>query len=226
MNVSKALVAIAAAAALALAVGCGGESAATSTTSGTTQQGTATLAPQEKPGDGPSPEKRATTAEPPPSGSERGRASPTDPAPLPNEGTKVVAPAVPIAKGGDNSLQTFGLEAASGDRVEAAAVAKAYLDALAAGRWSLTCSMLAADARARFQALEKACPAGMRLLIASVPKAALRAGAEIDVISMRVQGSHAFLIYRNGEGTPSAIEMSHEDGSWKVAAISGTPLQL
>ena len=43
---------------------------------------------------------------------------------------------------------------------------------------------------------------------------------------MRVYGAQAFLIYRDGEGTPSAIPMNEEDGAWKVAAIAGSALVL
>ena len=63
--------------------------------------------------------------------------APTGSGSLPNEGTRRVAPGVPTAKGGDNSIQEFGVEGPADDRVQAAVVFQAYLNARLAGDWSL-----------------------------------------------------------------------------------------
>ena len=59
-----------------------------------------------------------------------------------------------------------------------------------------------------------------------MPKEALRTAADIRVLSMRVEGGQAFLIYRDGEGLPSSVPMNEEGGAWKVAAIAGSALFL
>ncbi len=46
------------------------------------------------------------------------------------------------------------------------------------------------------------------------------------MLSLRVKGPQAFLIYRDGQGTPTALPMAHQGGAWKVGAIAGSPLLL
>jgi hypothetical protein len=160
--------------------------------------------------------------------------APTTSASLPNEGTRRVAPGVPTAKGGDNSIQEFGVEAPSAERVQASRVLQAYLDARLAGNYALACSYLSGPmkaqlgqfgAGARGQAPPD-CTQAMRAFTEGVPKAALRNAAEIRVLSMRVEDEQAFLLYKDGEDLPSAVPMNEEGGAWKVAAIAGSALFL
>jgi hypothetical protein len=154
---------------------------------------------------------------------------PTDPGSLPNEGGKAVAPGVPLAKGGDNSIQTFGVAAPRRDRLEVAAAAQAYLDARVLGNWDEACSDLAAPTRVQLGKLVDSgtCADAMAALSAGVPKTKLQIAADIEVLSMRVRGNRGFLIYRNGEGTPSAIAIHRErGGEWRVGVIDGSALVL
>lgn len=152
----------------------------------------------------------------------------------PSEGAKAVGPGVPAAKGGDNSIQTFGAESESTDRVQAGASAKAYLDARLAGRWAAACSALTAPVREQIEAFAeqphaspaKRCVVGMRGLTEPVSKAVLRIAAKIRVLSFRVQGNRAFLLYKDGEGTASELPMLRQNGQWKVAAVAGSALVL
>lgn len=162
--------------------------------------------------------------------------APTPSGSLPNEGTERVAPDVPTAKGGDNSIQEFGTESQASDRVEAAGILQTYLSARAAGEWATACSYLSASMKKGLeqfggQAQGKdseplACGQIMQALTQGAPKKALRNAAEIRVLSMRTEDGQAFLIYKNGEGKPSAIPMADEDGDWKVAALDGSPLLI
>lgn len=159
--------------------------------------------------------------------------APTPHRSLSNEGTKKVAPGVPTAKGGDNSIQQFGIEASSSERIEAAQVAKDYLDARAAGEWVRGCARVAAGLNAEFKAFGlrqtpklTSCAEVLRALTMGVPASALRIAAAIHVLSMRIEGSSAFLLYRNGENTPFSIPMAHEGSEWKVAALDGSPFVL
>ena len=185
-------------------------------------------------------QKRQAASEGEPSSVPTGPA-PTPPGSLPNEGTERVAPDVPTAKGGDNSIQEFGVEGPSGERVQAARTLQAYLRARFAGEWAQACSYLSpgvkkgleqlgGQAQADGQRDEDARPLGcaqlMRALTEGVPERALRDAAQVRVLSMRVEDEQAFLLYRNGEGKPSAIPMADEDGQWKVAALDGSPLLL
>jgi len=175
--------------------------------------------------------EREEAAEVPPFREPSG-AAPTSSGSLPNEGTRRVAPGVPTARGGDNSIQTYGVEAPAAERVRAARVFQAYLNARAEGEYALACSYLSGPTKrelAGFGAGEgnpPDCAQTMRALTQGVPKAALRAAADIRVLSMRAEGSQAFLLYRDGENLPSAVPMNEEGGSWKVSAIAGSALFL
>lgn len=161
--------------------------------------------------------------------------APTPHGPLPNEGTKKVAPGVPTAKGGDNSIQEFGVEASSSERIEATRVIKDYLDARAAGDWTRACARISFGLREEFLRFGEAstqrgqppsCEDALQDLTVEVPERALRIAADIRVLSMRAKGSSALLIYRNGENTPFSFPVAREGGEWKVAALDGSPLVL
>jgi hypothetical protein len=161
-------------------------------------------------------------------------AAPTAKSALPNQGTKAVAPGVPTSRG-DNSIQTFGVESDSGERVQATATAAAYLRALGGGRWARACADLSASTRQQLGPLAEnvrgssskvGCPGALRAFAARSPTAVLRGSAELRVLSLRVQGDRAFLIYEDGNGRASELPMSRSGGGWKVAAISGAALVL
>jgi hypothetical protein len=158
-------------------------------------------------------------------------AAPTSSASLSNEGTKAVAPGIPISRGGDNSVQEYGVEATSAERVQAASFAKAYLDARAARRWAEACAYLASSTRIKLVAFAgkligsaEGCASAMQALSAGVPDAARRGAAQIRVFSLRVKGERALLIYQDGDGTMSVLPMVGDGGEWMVAALTGAPL--
>ena len=163
-----------------------------------------------------------------------GGPAPTSSASLPNEGEESATPGVPLAKGGDNSIQTFGAEAPAEERVQATRVFQAYLDARAAGEYALACSYMSAPIKEQLiafggQARGQAppdCTQVMRAFTEGVPEQALRSAADINVLSMRVEGNQAFLLYRDGENLPFAVPMNEEGGNWKVAAPAGSALFL
>ena len=163
-------------------------------------------------------------------------AAPTASGSLPNEGTRRVAPGVPTARGGDNSIQEFGVEAPSDDRVQASRVFQAYLNARLDGDYALACSYLSESMKRQLASFggqahraggrAPDCAQVMRAFTQGVPKEALRNAAQINVLSMRVEDEQAFLLYRDGEDLPSSIPMNEEGGAWKVAAIAGSALFL
>ena len=169
------------------------------------------------------------TAAPEPSGP-----APTPSGSLPNEGTNRVAPGVPTTKGSDNSVQEFGVEARSEERVRAAQVLQAYLAFRAARDWARACSYLSASVKAGLKRIRgkaqgegskpSGCAETMRTLLAGAPRSAPRSAADIRVLSLRVRGTQALLLYRDGKGTPSVIPMAREGGEWKVAAALGGAL--
>jgi hypothetical protein len=136
---------------------------------------------------------------------------------------------VPTAKGGDNSIQTYGTEADSAERVAASAVLGAYLKAQAEGRWDEACSYLNAKAIEGFGELAKrpgGCEAAMSSLLDEAPEAELSQAAEIEVISMRSEGTQAFLVYRDGEGKAFDMPMTREGEDWLIGSLIGIELVL
>jgi hypothetical protein len=152
---------------------------------------------------------------------------------LPNEGTKRPAPGVPLAKGGDNSIQTYGAEASGAQRAHARAVVEAYLDARAAGSWAQACAYLVPRMRASMQAAARSsqgkvsgCGGVMEAIAANTPQADLQSAAQIEPLSLRVKGPQGFLIFRDGEGTPANMPLNLLGGRWKVTSLIPIPLAL
>jgi hypothetical protein len=141
-------------------------------------------------------------------------------------GSKVAGPGVPTSREGDNSIQTWGLEASDAKREEATAAVQAYLDARAARDWSDVCSHLAGKPRAEQgrYAGGAGCAKAMASFAADASSAVLRQEAEVDVLSFRVGGGYAFLIYRRRDGV-YATALSRESGSWKIVSVTPTPVE-
>lgn len=208
-----ALLALATALALALA-GCGGGEGETSTTTSsasTSVQGATTAPPREA--------KRRHD-------SSAGKTSPQQSAPSelppPQPGSKVAAPGVLTSKEGDNSIQTYGLEASSAERAAATAAVQAYLNARAARDWAKVCSHLAAKPRAEQERFGggASCAEAMASFAAKASTATL---AEEAVLSFRVGGKYAFLIYRRPDGV-WATALAREASAWKIVTVTPNPL--
>lgn len=134
-------------------------------------------------------------------------------------------------KGADNSIQESGTEASSAEFDEAAAALHAYLDARAAGAWSVACDNLARGVVGQLAALggeggdAHSCAEILAGLTAGVSPGALREATVADVGSLRVDGDSGFLLYRGAHGTTWFVPMAREDGSWKVAALAASAVQ-
>jgi hypothetical protein len=216
--------------------GCGG-SDEDSTSTAVSEGSSPKSATAQKPGKPGSKEKQGDSAET----AETAGSAPTSSASLPNEGTKEVAPGVPTVKGGDNSIQEYGTEGPSEERVQAAAVLQEYLDARAARNATKACSYIADQAKRELaQLAERAVqPQGKKKeekvevptctdligkIVTATPKKDLRREADINVRSMRIEDGRAFLVYEDGEGAVAQIAMVDEDGEWRVAVLAGAAL--
>ena len=157
------------------------------------------------------------------------REEPVDTSSLPEpvEGSKRAAPGVPVSRGGDNSIQTWGLEASAAEREQVTATLQAFYDARADGEWATACSYLAARIKAEFAGFVKGksgnagCAEAMRGLAQGVPERAFDREARIDyVLSLRIGEGNAFLIYtRPGEAQVYANAFADEGGTWKVVSV-------
>ncbi len=212
----------------AAVAGCGGGG---SSTSSTTTASTATATTQKKA------EKQQKQKSSKQGGSRQEQLSgsaPTDPGPLPNQGTKAVAPGVPTVKHGDNSIQTYGTETSATQRIAATRLVKSFLDNEAAGSWDTACGELRSLIRNKLTQLVKrapasvghGCAAGMRVLLSKTRPSVFRSAARIHVLSFRSKGPQAFLIYRDGAGKAYNLPLRREGGQWKIGALIGVALVL
>lgn len=138
-----------------------------------------------------------------------------------------------VVKGGDNSIQEFGEEADSSEFAEAAAAVHNFLDARAEGNWAAACEYMSSGMVESFEQLasqakgvdETDCASVLEALTNPAAQPAMKAEAEqADIGSLRMDGERAFVIYSGIEGTIYAMSMANEDGDWKVASLTGTPL--
>ena len=138
-----------------------------------------------------------------------------------------------VVKGGDNSVQEFGEEAAAPELNAAAVALHNFLDARAEGNWAAACDYMSKGAVESFEKLaaqakqieDKSCAGVLEKLTNPAAKQGMKAEAEkANVGSLRVEGERSFVIYTGIDGTVLAMPMANEGGDWKVASLAGTPL--
>jgi len=224
--------------------GCGGGSAtdSASTTSSATTEATATPQPSQQSTtpsrEAKSKQDKGADEKPKSEGSEQSRGEkkgaeqvrvpPVSSAPV--AGSKVPAPGVKTVKGGDNSVQEYGVEADESARTEAAIALQAYLNARAEEDWGSACSFLAKRPTEQLERVQRSaakqgtdlngCAGTMALL--KEGQTQLREQATItEVLSFRgegeVSGDPSYLIF---VGPPAktlySMPMYLEGDGWKV----------
>jgi hypothetical protein len=132
---------------------------------------------------------------------------------------------VPTSKQGDNSIQTWGLEAGSEERGQAAAIVQAYLRARAERDWEEACSYLAEKPRREQEKFAggASCAEAMETFASRASDATLAREADTTVLSFRVGGGYAFLIYRRPDGI-YAMPLVPEDGTWRLFLVTANPV--
>jgi hypothetical protein len=149
----------------------------------------------------------------------------------PTEGSEAPAPGVKTVKGGDNSVQTYGVEASDDARTEAAIALQAFLNARLKEDWEGVCEAFAQPARAQIDIFikqlegkgkELGCAGAMAVLDKGAAQSQLRQEAQItEVLSFRgdghVPGDPSYLIFIGPpESTLYSMPMYLEEGAWKV----------
>jgi hypothetical protein len=147
----------------------------------------------------------------------------------PSAGEKAPAPGVPVTPQGDNSIQTFGTEAAETERQQAEADLREYLEARARGDWAAACEAASAQLTEELAKLierakakpgaekPKGCPETLEALYGKATKQTLSQAAQIEeILSFRTrEDGYAYLIYKSPEGV-KFIAMADDEGTWKV----------
>lgn len=134
-------------------------------------------------------------------------------------------------KGGDNSIQDFGEESGEDELEEAAGVLHGFLVARARSEWDAACAKLSHTVQGQLAIIAKqakqgatGCATTLAAITPSLSSKVVRETTAVDAGSLRVEGDRGFLLYRDEEGTVYAINMTREDGGWKVGALAGVPL--
>ena len=144
----------------------------------------------------------------------------------PEPGTKAVANGVPVQDGGDNSVQMFGVEGAVDERAQALSTLRAYLRAGAVADWSKACTETSEEFKEQLATLVRigkgkkklhGCTTTLRLLLGRSPRSMMRRAAEVrELLSFRVEGDYAYVIFKSADGKVRFIAMADDNGEWKV----------
>lgn len=129
--------------------------------------------------------------------------------------------------GGDNSIQNYGEEVASGELAEAEEAIVAYLEARAKANWEKSCEYLAKMAKEPLEKLGessptlkgKKCGAIIAALSAQVPKAALANPVVEGIAAVRFKGDRGFALFHGPKGVKFFMPLVKEDGHWKVGSL-------
>jgi hypothetical protein len=158
----------------------------------------------------------------------------------PKAGSRHPAPGVKTVKGGDNSVQEYGVEADESERTEAAIALQGYLNARAQEDWSTACSLLAKKPMEQLERLQSAAAKqGKELNGCAATMALLREGeaqsleqAQItEVLSFRgegdISGNPSYLIFTGPPGqTLFSMPMYLQGGAWKVGLARPSELPV
>jgi hypothetical protein len=150
----------------------------------------------------------------------------------PVAGSKHPAPGVKTVKGGDNSVQEYGVEAGESERTEASIALATYLNARAEGNWSAVCSLLAKRPTEQLEKLSgnKAdCAEVMKETAKGTPS--MPGSTITEVLSFRgegeISGNPSYLIFTGPPGaTLFSMPMYLQGGTWKVGLAQPSELPV
>lgn len=127
------------------------------------------------------------------------------------------------------NVASFGHQASPSDRASVVAAFHAYLSAIGAGDWTAACDELSTPVKQQLQALlaraggsAGRCAPALGVVLGRVPSSARRMLAQANVIAVRTDGDHAFVLYRSASLSHASISMLREAGRWTAGVLSAT----
>jgi len=134
-------------------------------------------------------------------------------------------------KGGDNSIQEFGEESES-ELQEVAEIVHRFYVSRSEEKWDVACSYLAkpnveqlvqlVSQSPQFKGAD--CSEALQAFTQPLPPALEREVTTVDAGSFRREDEQGFLIYYGPDRAVYSMPMREEDGTWKVAALSGSAI--
>jgi hypothetical protein len=158
----------------------------------------------------------------------------------PTAGSRHPAPGVKTVKGGDNSVQEYGVEAGESQRTEAAIALQGYLNARAEEDWGAACSLLAKKPMEQLERVQSAAAkqgkdlggcAGTMALLKEGEAQSLEQAQITEVLSFRgggdISGDPSYLIFTGPPGaTLFSMPMYLQGGAWKVGLARAAELPV
>jgi hypothetical protein len=147
-------------------------------------------------------------------------------------GSRRPAPGVKTVKGGDNSVQEYGVEAGASERREASVALATYLNARAEGNWGGACSLLARRPTEQLERLAGHKAGCAEVLGATAKETSSQPGSAItEVLSFRgegdISGDPSYLIFTGPPGTTLfSMPMYLQGGAWKVGLAQPSELPV
>jgi hypothetical protein len=150
----------------------------------------------------------------------------------PKAGSRHPAPGVKTVKGGDNSVQEYGVEADESSRREASIALATYLNARVKGNWAGACALLAQRPTEQLEKLSGNKADCAEVLAATGKETPSMPGSSIsEVLSFRgvgdISGDPSYLIFTGPPGqTLFSMPMYSEGGAWKVGLAQPSELPV
>jgi hypothetical protein len=150
----------------------------------------------------------------------------------PKAGSKAPAPGVKTVKGGDNSVQEYGVEAGEPARREASIALATYLNARAEEDWATACSLLAQKPTEQLEKLAGHKADCAEVLAQTGKEAPSMPGSVItEVLSFRgegdIPGDPSYLIFKGPPGqTLFSMPMYLQGGAWKAGLAQPSELPV
>ena len=133
-------------------------------------------------------------------------------------------------RGGEESIEEFGSEAETTDRMEILTAFRGYLRAIAAMDHATACSYLTKTVKRSLEQLaadgsrHMGCAATLAPLLSSAAPAIAREQANGRVTRIRVDSDRAFVLFHAPGARLYQQPMIREDGEWKVTLITPSVL--
>jgi len=133
--------------------------------------------------------------------------------------------------GGDNSIQTFGGEAAAAEREAVTATLRAYLEAREAGEWARACREMSGEMIKSLEQLVEKAPRfegkGCAEIIGALSAGSsprMRANPMAgDVASLRVERERGFALFKGKDGKGYFMPLARDGDEWKIASLAPVP---
>jgi hypothetical protein len=152
-------------------------------------------------------------------------------APQAGKGTTAGSTPPSGSSGAGESVRTFGHEASAADAAAITTALRDYLAARAGGDSARACSLIAAriaQGLERFAAAvpnvqERSCAGMLARLSGQLPAQERAQFSPPRITAVRVEGEHAFVIYRGAHDASLAMPMVRASGAWKVGELTAGP---